>query len=146
MDFAARLRAAFLTSIADLFFGASAIVLVVVVLAEPSSENRTVVVPRFVDRQLWCHPAEGSGWLLANEQGTAKWNFKSWLEQETGGQLLIRAGIWTERGEVECYRMFEHAARAHNARLSERGKVTASVTPVLLPDESGKVSPAEAPK
>src|SRR5262245_25278944 len=124
MDFTSRLRAAFLTSIADLFISASSILLILVVLARPVAEVQT---PRFVDRELWCQSKEGAGWLLTSARGESAWTFKEWLERETDGALLIRAGIWVGRNEMACYREFEQAAVQHNARLTQRGTVTASI-------------------
>jgi len=142
MDFTNRLRGAFLTSIADLFFGASSILLMLVVLAGSAAENE---ITRFVDRQLWCQRAEGAGWLLTRGQGKPTWTFQEWFEKETDGALLIRVGLWVARNEVDCYRQFEQASRRHNARLTQRGTVTASVAPILLPGNGGRASTGGAP-
>jgi hypothetical protein len=142
MDLTTRLRGAFLTSIADLFLGASSILLMLVVLAGSAAENE---IARFVDRQLWCQRAEGAGWLLTVGKGGPVWTLQEWFEKETHGALLIRVGLWVARNEVDCYRQFELASRRHNARLIQRGRVTASVAPILLPGDGGRASAGGAP-
>lgn len=136
MDFTSKLRAAFLTSIADLFFGVSAILLILVVIPRrPADEERA---QRYVDQQVWCERSEG-GWNLATADGSRHWTMPQWFKTETSDALLIRVGVWAARNEVECYRKFAEAALKHNAHLTERGNVSASVAPMLLPNNGVRV-------
>lgn len=130
MRFASRQRTAFLMTMADLFLGASAILIILIVLARPSDEKR---VPRFVDIELSCIGVSDDGWLLTMEQGDNSWTMPEWFEQQANGALLLRVGLWIRRSEIGCYRAFKNKAKQHNAQLMRRGAVGASVMPILLP-------------
>jgi hypothetical protein len=129
MTFTDRLRASFLTSIADLFIGSSSVLMILILLAHPADEQR---VQRFVDVELWCKRA-GSAWLVGARDSGGSSTIDEWLAHATHGALLLRVGMWVGRQEMDCYRRFERAALVHNKRLTRRGIVEATVAPVLLP-------------
>src|SRR5262245_39655121 len=110
MNFTYKVRAAFLTSIADLFFGAASILMILIVIAGPADGMRT---PRFVDLELWCVRAGERSWLIATRDRTKVWDISEWFEKETQGALLFRVGLWVGRTELDCYHKFDEASRRH---------------------------------
>lgn len=122
--------AALYMSIADVFVGASGVLITLVVLA---SHQQTPLVPRHVDITLHCAPI-GEGWGVAENRTGAPERFEDWLSAQTPDRLLLRIGILVERGELPCYKSLTASARTQNIALSNRENTGVSTGLVFLPD------------
>lgn len=124
----AKLRHVLYLSIADVFIGASGVFLVLVVLATNVEDPP---VPRFVDVEIRCEGTPDN-WQIASDNGPAV-AMKTWFETFEGTSLLTRAGLYTARDQLPCFRAFSRMAREHNIALTSRDADGVSIAPVFLP-------------
>jgi hypothetical protein len=138
------LASPFLVSIADLFLGASATLLcIIVVTAAPQNPK----IPRVVDHLLECRLSAEGQWLVAvfpiappddsgsesADGGTAFKPPSRWLADLKANTLLLRIGVLIRPNEVSCFTELEKSTAAHNRVLSARGTVSPAVALVLIP-------------
>lgn len=135
-----RLRRAFLTSVADLFLGAAAIVIILIVLAKPAKDRRVL---RIVDVTLKCQAAQNGDWLVATTEADSYKPIDEWIQSEARGDLLKRVGILVGPTETDCFRAVSKSANRHNAQLLRRNDTSSSegsetaasiLATVLIPD------------
>jgi len=128
-----RLRYGFYLSIADLFIGASGMLLCLIILASEIDDQR---VPRFVDIVVTCERIAQQWAVRDPELGTPPLPISQWINSASKDALLLRVGLLVERNEMDCYREFDRAARRHNRGLAERGTAAASMAIVFMPDHT----------
>ena len=116
-----RLRTAFLLSVADVFFGALGVLVVLVVLSSNLDEVR-ILEP--VDMRATCTGSTAAGLMLIPEGGEAI-SMAKVLERLPEDRFLVRFAIRPEDEDLTCYLLARTASEAHNRELAARGAVHA---------------------
>ena len=114
-----RLRTAYLLSIADVFFGALGVLVVLIVLSANRDEVR-ILEP--VDIRATCKGSDAAGLVLIPVGGEAI-AMPMVLERLPEDRFLVRYAIRPEGEDLTCYLLARAAAEAHNRALEVRGAV-----------------------
>ena len=117
----ARLRTAYLLSVADVFFGALGVLVVLIVLSANRDEAR-ILEP--IDMRAACTGSSAADLVLIPEGGEAL-PMREVLERLPEDRFLVRYAIRPEGEDLACYLLARAAAQAHNRALEARGTVQA---------------------
>lgn len=130
-----RLRAALFLSIADVFLGASGLILALVVLSSPAQDP---LIDRRVDLELSCVAVETGGWAVRDSAGRVH-GVDDWIANATKVGLLHRVGLRVGPDQMGCFDKFNRATLRHNRTQTERAEAgVASLSLVWLPHEDSK--------
>lgn len=133
-----KLGAALYLSIADLFIGASGVLIVLIILASPDSDRKVL---RFVDLLVSCTRSE-DGWQLQRKTEGAETTgagngepkgIEIWVKDLHFEGLLARVGVLADRNQLSCFKDFDNAVLAHNRSLSARGTKGVAIAAFLIP-------------
>ena len=116
-----RLRTAYLLSIADVFFGALGVLVVLIVL---SANREDVRILEPVEMRAVCSGSDATGLMLKPEEGEAT-PMQMLLERLPEDRFLVRYAIRPEGEDLTCYLLARALAAAHNRALEARGAVQA---------------------
>lgn len=129
-DAFAALRAALFLSLADVFIGASGLILALIVLASASDDPRVERVPDLV---LTCGGSAQDGWTLTAE-GSATEPVDAALDRlATQEAFLLRVGVRTTPETLWCFDKVADAVRDRNRALSNRGEIGTALAVIWLP-------------
>ena len=116
-----RLRTAYLLSVADVFFGALGVLVVLIVLSANRDEARIL---EQVDMHATCTGSNAADLMLTPEGGKSvpMSEVLEWLPED---RFLVRYAIRPDGEDLACYLLARAAAEAHNRTLEARGAVQA---------------------
>ena len=117
-------------SIADLFFGLAAIVMILIVLSSSTSER---LVPEYVDKVVECSFDEDSNPLIKGENSKEKLT-GDWIEGLDPSTLILRVGVVVRRPDLACYAALNKAFRSHNVSLDTGESDRPVLSLVPMPD------------
>lgn len=117
-----RLRTAFLLSVADVFFGAVGVLVIVIVLAANRTELR--IVERF-DFRATCSGGNAASLRLRPDGGGESVTIDDWLAAVPSDRFMMRLGLRSESDDITCYHLIRQAALDHNSKLERRGSTRA---------------------
>ncbi len=128
-----RLRSALYLSIADLFFGAAAVIIVLVVFATRTEVAR---YPQIVDFVVGCKSGPETNWVVENTHGEPKreQSIEDWLQNVQPKGLMAKVGVLTPPNALDCYIEVEKAVLAHNRQLTTRSGEGGVISTVFLPE------------
>ena len=118
-----RLRAAFLMSIADIFFGAIGVLIILIVLSSSRDEQR--IVETF-DQQMTCAGSTRDALTLTAPGGPAT-GVAAWLAAIPTDRFLVRYAVRSDSADPTCYLLLRDIAAEHNSTLETRGATQAVV-------------------
>ena len=118
-----RLRTAFLLSVADVFFGAIGVLVILIVLSADRSEQR--IVERFDVRAICEGSDAGSLLLMPEDEDGAPLSADDWLETLPGDRFITRWAIRPNDADLACYLAARQIAENHNRKLEQRGATQA---------------------
>ena len=135
-----RLRSALYMSIADLFFGAAGVIIILVVFATRAEVAR---YPQYVDFVVNCASGLDDSWKIVSRQsGSEKsHSIDDWVNGIQPYGLIAKVGIVTPPKALGCYMEVERAVLAHNRALTTRSGEGGVISTVFLPEISQEVSP-----
>lgn len=117
-----RLRTAFWLSIADVFFGAIGVLIVIIVLSSQQTEDRVL---EEYDIAVVCQTDEtGNHQLLIDETAQLQ-PIPDWIKEIPTDRLFYKIGVSLEDSSMDCIAQLNAETRAHNAKLAKRGTVAA---------------------
>lgn len=129
-----RLRAALYLCIADLFIGASGVIIVLVVLSTRTDVAR---YPRNVDVIVGCASGSNGSRVIADRTGPDQsQSVEDWVRSVEPHGLIARVGVLTPPDALGCYADVEMAVLAHNRRLTTRSGEGGVIAVVFLPETS----------
>ena len=130
-----RLRSALYLSIADLFLGAAAVIIVLVVFATRSDVAR---YPRNVDFVVACAPGTDGAWVVRSNQAGSEQtqSVKDWVRGVEPSGLIARVGVLTPPNALGCFAEVERAVLDHNRRLTTRSGKGGVISTIFLPENS----------
>ncbi|MEM7439422.1 MAG: hypothetical protein AAF393_07475 [Pseudomonadota bacterium] len=131
----ARLRAAFLMSIADIFFGAIGVLIILIVLSSSRDEQR--IVESF-DVQMTCSGTTREALRLTPVGDTQSIGVAAWLEAIPTDRFLVRYAVRSDSGDPSCYLVLRGIAAEHNSTLETRGATQAVVVLEYWSDGGGE--------
>lgn len=125
---ASRGSVAMLISIADLFFGLAAIIMILIVLSSSTTER---LVPDYLDMTLGCK-LDASGEVMVFGADDSPFNLKEWLNALSSDQLIQKVGVKVEPGDIGCFAAVQKAFRSHNLALDEKNLDKPDLSAALL--------------
>lgn len=129
-DTGAKLRAALFLSLADVFIGASGLILALIVLASESDARRVERVPDLI---LTCGGTAQGGWTLTAEDGAPETVDTVLDRLTTQNAFLLRVGVLTTPETLWCFDEVADEVRDRNRALSNRGEIGTVLAVTWLP-------------
>lgn len=126
------LRTAFLLSVADVFFGAIGVLVILIVLSGSIAEER--IVERF-DHLATCSGSDAASLRLILDGGSNALTLEEWLTGTPSDRFMLRYGIRPEGEDITCYHVIRQAALEHNRKLEQRGATQAVLSIEYWPRE-----------
>ena len=133
-----RIQAALYMCIADIFFGAGALILVMIMISQPVVEER---VARTVDIEARCQQDADSAWQVARFDPTATaeadlvWqDIDSFVSKTAETGLMHRVGLHLAEDQMDCFKALSWKISRHNSALTGREQEpAASLTLIFIP-------------
>jgi len=114
--------------VADVFFGAIGVLIIIIVLSSKQTEDR--VVEAF-DRLALCSGTSAASLRLRDPASEDAVAIADWLAALPTDRFMLRLGIRPENQDLTCVGLTQQAAFAHNQKLEQRG-ATQAVLSVLF--------------
>jgi hypothetical protein len=147
-----KLQAALFLSIADLFIGSAAIIVVIIVMTSSPQEPK---VRQTIDHLVQCQQQASGDWLvrglpfesdaqnglvskdkLLEETGFV--TQAAWLNALPNDRFMLRAGVLVSPDNMGCLFQLKKLAKAHNRTLEQRGKIAVVLAIAAIPIELEK--------
>ena len=117
-----RLRAALVLSVADVFFGAIGVLVIIIVFSAGRSESR--IVEEF-DARATCSGTNLGNLRLRPEGSGEATTVEDWLGAVPSDRFMLRYGIRPKGEDISCYYLIRQIALEHNQMLEQRGATQA---------------------
>lgn len=127
-----RQRTAFVLSIADVFFGAIGVLVILIVLSSSRSDER--ILEAF-DLRATCQGSTEADLVVTPEDGTDEMNAAQWVASLPDDRFMVRAAIRPLGNDMACYLAARKLAASHNATLEQRGATQAILSVEYWPAE-----------
>ena len=118
MNHRARVNAVFFVSVADIFIGAAAVILILIVLSTQAEDPR-IVEP--YDARATCTGTSAETLQITPEGSAAHLSGEDWLALTPVDRLFYRWLIRPETDDIACYLVIRTIGFEHNRLLENRG-------------------------
>jgi len=139
-----RIRASLFVAVADVFLGASGIILALIVLSSAAEDPRAL---RQADAHVICVGTKDAEWNLSSMRKdgslSAPVEIEAFIADVTGNQLLNRIALQIGPTQMRCFEEVAKQARQHNRGLLERGAVSGSLTVGFFPGKAELIENGE---
>ena len=118
------LRAAFLLSVSDIFFGAVGVLIIIIVI---SSKQEEIKIFERYDAVFNCQLEDGAPVIVDQRRPQDALMVEEWLKELPTDKFMVRAAVDAEASDINCFSALRAMVRQHNLGLEQRGDTRAVV-------------------
>jgi|GEM_PF-5411798 len=120
-----RLKTIYLLSIADVFFGAIGVLLILIILAVQQTDQR---ITETFDETYFCDGNTPEALTLINPTSLERIGLQDWLTSLPEDRFMMHIGVRPETQDLTCYALVLNAAEDANRKLERRGTTNSVLT------------------